>query len=106
LRKIPSTAIVFQPAVLSEIRENMRAKAGGLTGTNEAKVLCRLEQVSKSYSMGDMRVTALKDFSLDIHVGEILVVLGPSGSGKTTLLNLLGLMDRPDTGRVLFRGRV
>ena len=83
----------------------MCAKAGGLTGINECGVLYRLEQVSKSYQMGEVRVDALKDFSLDIHAGEILVILGPSGSGKTTLLNLLGLMDRPDTGKVLFRGR-
>lgn len=71
----------------------------------EQRVLCRLEQVSKSYQMGEVRVEALKDFSLDIHAGEILAILGPSGSGKTTLLNLLGVMDRPDTGRVLFRDR-
>lgn len=73
---------------------------------NERKVLCRLENVSKSYQMGEVRVDALKDFSLDIHAGEILAILGPSGSGKTTLLNLLGLMDRPDTGRIIFRDRV
>jgi putative ABC transport system ATP-binding protein len=72
---------------------------------NEREILCRLEHVSKSYQMGEVRVEALKDFSLDIHAGELLVILGPSGSGKTTLLNLLGLMDRPDAGRVLFRER-
>jgi putative ABC transport system ATP-binding protein len=72
---------------------------------SERAVLCRLEQVSKSYSMGEVRVHALKDFSLDIYAGEILAVLGPSGSGKSTLLNLLGVMDRPDSGRILFRDR-
>jgi putative ABC transport system ATP-binding protein len=72
---------------------------------NERNVLCRLVKISKSYQMGEVRVDALKDFSLDIHAGEILAILGPSGSGKTTLLNLLGLMDRPDSGKVLFRER-
>jgi putative ABC transport system ATP-binding protein len=72
---------------------------------NEREILCRLENVSKNYLMGEVRVEALKDFSLDIHAGEILVILGPSGSGKTTLLNVLGLMDRPDSGKILFRNR-
>jgi putative ABC transport system ATP-binding protein len=88
-----------------DIRTYMSANAEGLAGMNEREILCRLENVSKRYQMGEVPVVALKDFSLDIHVGEILVILGPSGSGKTTLLNLLGLMDRPDTGKILFRGR-
>lgn len=83
----------------------MRAEAGESTGMSKRGVLCRLEQVNKSYPMGEGQVHALKDFSLDIREGEIIVVLGPSGSGKTTLLNLLGAMDRPDTGRILFRER-
>jgi putative ABC transport system ATP-binding protein len=83
----------------------MCAAAGELTGMSKRGVLCRLEQVNKSYPMGEGQVHALRDFSLAIHAGEILAVLGPSGSGKTTLLNLLGAMDRPDTGKILFRDR-
>jgi len=79
--------------------------AAGSAGENRRRVLCRLEQVNKSYPMGEVQVHALKNFTLDIYDGEILVILGPSGSGKTTLLNLLGVMDRPDTGRILFRDR-
>jgi len=55
--------------------------------------------------MGDVDVHALRDALLDIFVGEFLVILGPSGSGRSTLLNLIGGMDRPSSGQVLFRDR-
>ncbi|MFZ5898467.1 MAG: ABC transporter ATP-binding protein [Bacillota bacterium] len=67
-------------------------------------VLMRLDRVTKTYTMGEVVVEALKETSLDIYEGEILVILGPSGSGKSTLLNLIGGMDRPSCGRVYFRG--
>lgn len=55
--------------------------------------------------MGQIRVEALKETSLDIYAGELLVILGPSGSGKSTLLNIMGGMDLPSTGEVLFWGK-
>jgi putative ABC transport system ATP-binding protein len=55
--------------------------------------------------MGDVEVRALADVSLDIDAGEFLVSLGPSGSGKSTLLNLIGGIDRPTAGRILYRGQ-
>jgi len=64
----------------------------------------RLENVTKTYMMGQVRVTALQETSMEIRKGELLVILGPSGSGKTTLLNLLGGMDTPTGGRVFFDG--
>ncbi len=64
----------------------------------------RLENVTKTYTMGQVQVTALRETSMEIHEGELLVILGPSGSGKTTLLNLLGGMDTPTGGRVFFDG--
>lgn len=66
--------------------------------------LWKLENVTKTYTMGQVRVTALQETSMEIRDGELLVILGPSGSGKTTLLNILGGMDVPSGGRVFFDG--
>jgi putative ABC transport system ATP-binding protein len=52
--------------------------------------------------MGEVDVPALREASLDIYDGELLVIVGPSGSGKSTLLNLVGGMDRPTSGLVTF----
>ncbi len=70
----------------------------------ERTVLLSLQSVSKVYRMGEVDVHALRDITLDIHDGELLVVLGPSGSGKSTLLNLAGGMDRASSGSVFFEG--
>lgn len=61
-----------------------------------------LKEVSKIYPMGELEVRALDRVSLEVARGEFLMVLGQSGSGKSTLLNVLGGMDRPTSGEVLF----
>jgi len=66
--------------------------------------LWKLEQVTKTYLMGQVLVTALQETSLEIAEGELMVILGPSGSGKTTLLNLIGGMDVPTEGKILYSG--
>ncbi|TEB12352.1 ABC transporter ATP-binding protein [Pelotomaculum propionicicum] len=65
-------------------------------------VLMSLKKITKTYTMGEVTVEALKETSLDIFAGELLVILGPSGSGKSTLLNIMGGMDLPTTGEVYF----
>ena len=55
--------------------------------------------------MGEVSVRALKDVSLDLYTGELVVLLGASGSGKSTLLNILGGLDTPTTGEVIFAER-
>lgn len=74
-------------------------------GSGDGKELYAVENVSVTYPMGELTVRALRDIDVEIYEGEFLVILGPSGSGKSTLLNILGGMDRPDSGRVLFRSR-
>ena len=59
--------------------------------------------LGKIYRMGDVRITALRDVSLDISEREFIVLLGPSGSGKSTLLNILGGLDVPSGGSAIFR---
>jgi putative ABC transport system ATP-binding protein len=54
--------------------------------------------------MGEVKVTALRRASIDVMDGEFLVIVGPSGSGKSTLLNMIGGMDRPSSGKVIFEG--
>ena len=65
----------------------------------------RVQNISKIYEMGEVIVPALKNVSLDLYPRELVVLLGASGSGKSTLLNILGGLDIPTTGRIIFNER-
>jgi putative ABC transport system ATP-binding protein len=67
--------------------------------------LVKLVEVHKRYRLGGAFVPALRGVSLEIHRGSLTVIAGPSGSGKTTLLNLMGCLDHPCSGQVLFEGK-
>jgi putative ABC transport system ATP-binding protein len=67
--------------------------------------MLQLNNVWRTYTVGDTQVVALHDVSLRIGDGELLSIMGPSGSGKSTLLQILGLLDRPSRGTVELDGQ-
>lgn len=67
--------------------------------------MLELRDVTRAYLQGGRLVPALRGITLQIRAGEFLAIMGPSGSGKSTLLNLLGTLDQPTTGQVVFEER-
>jgi putative ABC transport system ATP-binding protein len=73
--------------------------------TDDTTPAYELRGVSKHFELGGNHVHAVRDVDLAIAAGETAAIVGPSGSGKTTLLQLLGGLDRPSAGEILFEGR-
>src|SRR5690554_7312067 len=67
--------------------------------------LLEMQGVRKIYDQGKIEVPALRGIDLIVEKGEFTTVFGPSGSGKTTLLNMIGCLDRPTVGRIVFNGQ-
>jgi len=80
----------------------MSSNNGNSANGNSAVV--ELEDVTKVYQMGDVKVHALCGVSLAVHKGEYVAIMGASGSGKSTLMNIIGLLDRPTTGNYCING--
>jgi len=67
--------------------------------------MIELQALDKTYLLGTRPLHVLDQVSLSISAGEYIAITGPSGSGKSTLLNMIGLLDRPDSGRYLLNGQ-
>lgn len=71
----------------------------------QAQEILELKNIVKTYHLGETTVPALRGLNLTIKKGEFTALIGKSGSGKSTLLNLVGCIDSPDAGQILFDGR-
>jgi lipoprotein-releasing system ATP-binding protein len=78
-----------------------RRKAFGMSDP----MMVSLTGLSKGFGVGETRVEVLKDLDIEVKKGQMLAVVGPSGVGKSTLLHIIGLLDRPDDGRLELDGR-
>ena len=67
-----------------------------------ATAVLKVRDVYRTFTMGEVEVEVLRDLSFDIYDGEVLAMVGPSGSGKSTILNLIGGLDQPTAGQILF----
>ena len=68
-------------------------------------IVLEFQNVSRIFGEGDAEVKALDDVSLSIRRGEFVLIVGSSGSGKSTLLNMIGLLDKPTSGKVILDGK-
>ncbi len=68
-------------------------------------MLLETQDIKKSYQIGSKKITVLKGVNLEVREKEIIAIMGKSGAGKSTLLNVLGTLDRPDSGKIFFLGK-
>ncbi len=65
------------------------------------EILIEAAEIKKYYQLGEIEVKALDGINIEVIKGEFLAIVGPSGSGKSTLINMLGGVDKPDTGQII-----
>jgi putative ABC transport system ATP-binding protein len=87
------------------VANSSRQENYNISHNSKQSPIFQVRNISKIYEMGEIAVQALKNVSLDLFTGELVVLLGASGSGKSTLLNILGGLDVPTTGEVIFNHR-
>ena len=115
---MPAGAALFAQlvrALFSELQERHALREGfrrageprglALAACRDMETVLHADGLTKSYQMGEVEVRALRGIDLELGSGELVVLLGASGSGKSTLLNILGGLDVPTAGRMVYRGR-
>lgn len=70
-----------------------------------ASAILKTEKLCRQFISGQTVINAVQDVNLTVNNAELTILRGPSGSGKTTLINMLGALDKPDSGNILFNGR-
>ena len=66
-------------------------------------ILLKAQNITKSFQEADSQITILNGVNVEVYQGEMLAILGASGSGKSTLLHILGTLDSPNSGEVMFK---
>jgi putative ABC transport system ATP-binding protein len=92
-------------ATLEIEQQAVEMSARQLVQKPDARPVIRLDQIHKTYTMGDVEVHALRGVSLTINEGEFVAIMGTSGSGKSTTMNIIGCLDRPTRGTYILDGQ-
>jgi len=85
--------------------DNMRPTGAKDPAKVSSDVLITARDLAKSFRNGGVRIDVLQGINADLRIGETVAIVGPSGIGKSTLLHILGTLDRPDRGTLLFKGQ-